>query len=855
MTGWLLMALAVFAVARRGPGAGGERAFTTMLAYTLDPEVRFAVSSGEDQVKLVTWLATTDAWPEDVRVTSPYALDVRLEGPGGELLREQRVWVTTRRSSVEDESGVLAPTAWLAEGDARLSEERLVLVDLKGLVPAGGRVIVRPGDVPEGARVLLVAFHRGERDALARVRLDHGDGAAFREEAAEDLAAPEWDALPATWRANLTERVWERLGALPVAGGVVPTTRVFSTFEHAEWSRAPADGILLPPGGAAAWNVMGRVTFAAEWRDAYGGPASGVDGYARIVHADGSVEARPLPAGGRIGPWSFDEPLVSVQIALADDEVPRRISARTTSAAPDRSWGDPPRPAPDAEGVQEVGPDLRSIELYRVGGGLAPLRFVVERGEVVRLHVRPRLPAGPLPAFAPPVAEAPRAVHLEARDATGRLLQQWDDEVAAVPSPFERYTQVDTPASARVSVGEARTLVLPIGTTTLFVTASDLVDVTLRVAEPVDLAEQVEPGYALPPDATVETLFVPRARDGWRARAPQDIEALAAADRVVRVDAQVRLAPDADAEVGGTDGPDVPEPGDVSAVSGVSDVSDVSGVSGVSGVSDVSDVTGASVGGVPTRPWWPLPLSGPFQFVAEASTAPAPEGNAPGARVRLGAEPTPVTVPPDGRLRVDYRVPVSEVGTAAHLRLGDEERVVPLQTAAGALELGGLPPGPLTVAADTPGLFLARSPGAPAWRVRRVWPLVAGRVITVDLPGGEGAIGLHVYLPEGESGWISWTLEDVADSPPGIYTRITDRRGFVPLQPSARTADPLSFSEEPLVLAAPVRVRLGDDVGRGRGRLTVSLEGTAASGWIRATSTWPDAEDEGVHHWTRGTPN
>lgn len=811
LLGWLALALGVWALVRAGGSAERDQVgHETLLTYPLDPDVRFALSAGEAEVKLVTWLVTQDAWTEDPRVMLPFALDLRVEGPTGEEVEARRVWVSTRRAVEIDEEGVRLPTAALPKAPGRVSEDRLVRIELEGKVPQGGTLRVRAAAAPPGAQVLVVAFRRLPRAEVARLRLLHGDAGEFREEAVEELAAFDWDSLPASWRATLARDRWERLGGLPEAGGLLPTVRLSTGFAHTQWAQVPAEGFLLPPGGAAAFNLTGAATFEADWRDAWGRPVAPVASTVRVVHADGTIETHAAAPADHVGPLQVDDDVVSVQIALDPASEPRLLRARVHG---DATWGDPPRLRPDDAGVQAVGPDVRSLELYRAGPGWPALRYPVRRGELLRLQLRPRLDPAPLHGFDPPPAEAARSAHLQFLDEGGKVLAEFDTSVAAVPSAFERYTQVDTPATARVSDADVRLVVPPVDAAELRVDAYAPVDVSLRVAESRDLVAQWEPRYELPPDEAVNALYVPMARDRWRARAPHDVETLAETGRVVRMDAQVRLEPEA---------PD-PDPADV----------------------PTDDVA--------SRPWFPLPIGGPFELLAEAArTDAAPTDDAPGARVRLGSDERSVIVPADGRLEIDYRV--ATAGRPVRVWTGGSVRTLTPPTAGGVFQLGPLSPGSTRVLVEGAGLFLARSTGNPAWRVRRAWAVQPGKVLGIDFPGGAGGVILHTWLAAGQSAWLSWTVEDVPPSPPGLYTRITERHGLVELRPTATTAEPLSFAGAPLVAAAPVRIPLGEDVGGQRGRITVSLEGARAPAWLRASATWPPAVADATSHWTRGAP-
>jgi len=499
-----------------------------------------------------------------------------------------------------------------------------------------------------------------------------------------------------------------------------------------------------------------------------------------------------------------------------------------------------------------VSPDIRTLELFRTGPDRPPLVFPVEQdGELLRLSIRPRMDAGALPAFGlswdpeqnttdelPPQAGAPVALTVRALAADGKELGTWQALVPSVPSSFERYSQADDPGSARCAEPEDRFLIPPVGAARLEVTASAVADVGLRVFQadnpPMALARAYELPALLAPPARAPTVtrlpvwaagrppeahgfkvarYEPYAQDPWRARSPLDQDELMAEDRMVRVDAQVRLEPFGAwmfDEAWMSDQPlPVPE-----------------------------EETPAQA---PALERHALDLEGPYELVVEPDRD---DRHAAGARTLLSTRPSRVQVKPSGRLDIDYRVAASEAGRSLNVKVDGVVSSHRLLSSAGRLRLAGLQPGDHQVSVDAAGTFLARSLGERPWQVRRVIRLSPDSPVTIAVPGSEGSLAIYSY---GADAWLDWQLQggNVARRP-GLLDQATPRSGRLHLRPEGGEARPLSFAAADIARLSPLLLHIGPDAGSQPMTLELRLTGTEEPVWIRATASWARGASAGA---------
>lgn len=753
-------------------------------AYDLEEPVAFTLQPEEREIKVVTWLLTRDTAPVDPRAGLPYAVLAEELDADGAVVRSERSWTVARAERWEDESGKLLRTAWIPdEADTRVHAARVVRIRPTDAARRGGSLRLSAVATPPGGRVVAIVYRLGERTLAGQIRLRRGDAAEFRADVAEDVGATGWDALPEGWRENAAAVRWDRLGALSTGTGLIPTTRLARATRVEGETRTEAVGLFLPAGGAATWTLLGPVQFGGSWAAPDGSPVA-TRGKARIVHGDGRVDEHTLE-GATFGPWTLDG-AAAVSLASAPTEDVRWV--RSWISGEGSTWGAPPERADDA-GRTWISPDLRSEQLFRAGPD-APLELDVASGEVLRLGLRPPLPPGPLGGLDPAGPSRGPKVALTALDASGTELGTWTVTTWSAPSAFERYTQGDGPATARVSDETSVNFRVPNGATRLVIRPADVVDVSAEVG--TDASGVPHPAYDPLPIAGFVASFAPHLQEAWRARAPRDVEALALAGRVVRIDGQVRLE---------------------------------------------ADEHPARM-----RLAHSLPLPGAFDLVAEARLA-----GASGNRVRLGARAATVQVPPSGRLRLDYRVAASEVGGTASVTIAGQSVSPALLATAGELRLDGLPPGPVSATIATPGLFLARAAGSTPWQTWRVRRLDAGERLTFRVPPGH-ELAVTPYLPpSGRAGTLTWHVEPSQTLPAGVFVAATDPDGTAPIEADGREALPLSFAGPPLQRGRELRVPVGDDVGTGGATVTVTLNGAGGPVWVRARGTWTAGERASTH--------
>lgn len=812
VSGWLAVLFAVVAlmVRTRAPEAAADERYA-ILSYPLGEQgLKFAMEGDEEALRVVMW-AATDRWRHflDTRHTRPYAFEARLVSADGRELWSQATWVRARRA-VEFRDGVIRTPTWLTGRPSVISEDRLHHLEVADYLDGDATFELRPVHVPDDLSIYAIVFRDGRRDPFQALRARRvGDPDMARR--VERMGPWRLGELPKSWRERVSDEVWERLGALPTdARGVTPTRDLYTRFQRIPWEDAPAMASAVAPGGAMAFNTEGEVDLDFEWWLEDGSAPSRVDSYVRTVGS--GTDEREIRHASHIGPVRVSDAVSSVQIALhPDTDGPRLLRVRGTGLEIDRSYGDPPR-RENRDGSQWLAPDFRNIEAYRVGPGLRPVVFRLEPEERFRVTMRRRMPPAPLPAFwpPPPVRDGSRVL-FEALDAEGVVLDRYDVELAPVPSAFERYTEPEHGAAARVAEPEVRYLVPPEGARWLRASGNASVDVNLRVTTDHEPPPILHPSYRLPEDSALSMTYEPLVRDRWHQRGAVQIEALMREERLIRIDAQVRpKGPDDGAEHGDL------HPGVAMEKRSLS-------------------------------------LPRPFELFAEEDR----DGlAAAGARLAVSAVPRPVRVGSEGRLHLDYRVPDGLVGSPIPVEVDGKSYEVILPTAGGRLRIDGLAPGTHDVAVRGGGVFMAPTTGAGGWQVRKVYRLSPGEVLSVPVPPGEQELSVFAYAEGRDDLLLHWEVVPDSSVNAGLFRTLTIRSGMVAATPlRGRQLRTMSMVQPPgLAPLEPLYLTLYGDVTQSGAtvRLWVSPGVTA---YVRLLATWGVAGVEPERHWPLSRPH
>ena len=800
---WIGVAAVVALVALlvRGERAAlTETALEKLLAYPLRGPLLFALEASETEVRLATWLSSPVEPLADPRRSEVYAVGLKLKDPDGAVVQAQEVWLPTVRSWLMLDRA-LRPQRLIGDTRRELWDDRSTRIALDGLLPRGGVLEVTPRHVPRGAEVLLVAHRRtpsDPMDVLRKLRRQELDRA-------EPIAPWPVSRMPKAWQSNLAAATWERMGALPPrTGGIPPTVRLETHFDHLPSVDAPTLGSPVPPGGALVWLLDGETTFAATLSDQPFGPPAG-EGTARVRPANGPERLVSI-RDGRVGPLDIRGPTEVTVVPAATGRV--WVAATTQGGPPDRAIGVPPRLAVD--GLRQlVAADLREVVAWRALPN-DPLVFAIAPDELAEFTVRCPMPGAERPALAEGTPGAPVTVTWVAADDAGGELGRWSEAFAPVPSAFERYVRGADALEVPVSEPFVRALRVPAGTARLTLWADAPIDVSLGVTSDPDLEPVLPPDYTLPDDALYALRYEPHVSKPWHGRSPQGPEGLAQAGRAMAIDAQVRFAPKAPAPTDpATDEPDR--------------------------------------GGEPGRVRHPLALGGPFELLAEAAL-PATD-----AAVRVGPWPTALTPPPSGRIDLRWRVAADAIGRTVAFRIGDRVTPLPLTAGSGAARVDAGGTAPVTVSidgADPDDLFLVAGAGPNTWRVRRVWTVPDGGELRIPIPAGAGSLSVYTYrsVPVGR---IRWVVEGDGPAVPGLYERVRAQSGAVSARWGGRPdALPLSYQGAPEAAMPPITLRR--EAGAPAATLVLRPEG-AGTIRVRALASWAPPPAEPASHARQST--
>ncbi|MCB9691496.1 MAG: hypothetical protein H6736_06760 [Alphaproteobacteria bacterium] len=393
--------------------------------------------TGGTAVRVQMWLETPAAWATDPRATHPVQLGWRAFDLAGEELASGAPWTSSRAGWAlpEQPDDPLLPVAVGPRYDRQVADPRTFEVDVP---EATARLELTALHLPPGGRALVVAFEEGTRDTVDQVRFVVGADAERAEKAAARMGPWGWDEMPLDWRQRASRSLWRRLASVSQADRPV---RVASADAWLPMDDAAALGFAVPPGGAAAYNLEGEVVFDARWTAPDGREPRPTRTWLEVV-GEGLGEVKDLGRVTEVGPLTFPPGTREVRIARDpfDEEGPTLLRASTTGPMRDRAWGDPPRLELEG-GTQRLGPDLTGLIYWRADAG-RPLLFGLPADHEIRVVARPRLPPGRLPGLGPAEPEPSGAVVLER---VGRDRWTRDLPIAAIASPYERYTQGDDP--------------------------------------------------------------------------------------------------------------------------------------------------------------------------------------------------------------------------------------------------------------------------------------------------------------------------------------------------------------------------------------------------------------------------
>ncbi len=835
--GWLTVIVGVaFLLLARPTLDDGAIARDRLITYRVEDGLTFALSPDEEQVKFISWLVPPTHQAPDTRRSWPYRVEAIVRDVAGKEVESQQFWIRGRMGWIErlDTHAFEAPSRFEADDSLTIwpnrstrppediCDDRLTLLDVHGLVPHGGTIEIHPLDVPEGGRLVGIAFERSRRSDVDQAREASRKGSTVLARAAARLGPFDFLEYSEDWRMNLAEFEWRRLSALNDGIDRNEPRRVEAAFERLPFEDVAAVAWPLWPGGVASFNLEGKASIAFQW---WKTDASGVVNSAalmRIVHNNRAPDApTTIDKTSSFGPFEVDGGVNTVEVALPPDAPgPLLLRATTTGAEVDRAFGDPPRRAyPD--GVQAVAPDLRSVVPWRTGPGLSPLYYNLNPGELVQVTARQRLAPGLLAAFDVPALETGVSVVVEALDPADKVIRSWTRILTPMASAWERYTEQDDPSTARVSEPERVWFEPAPGMAGLRISATGLVDVDMEVKLP--LPEIVAREYDLPSDTDphVSVDWEPHRDTPWQARNPRGAEGLFEEHRQVRIDGQVRLdwRPDE---------PVVPAP--ITVPPG-----------GVPGIVHVPAVVVVP----PARHYEPLPVPAPFELVAR----PAGNGGGEGGAVsHLGRDASTVVIGDDGALEVEYRVAAALVGKTATFKVGGQPWNPLLESTSGTLRLEGLNPGSVHVGVSTVGTFLARAVGSDAWSIRKLRPLKPGATLHITLPEGAGQVLVDTYSTAGVA--LTWDLQDERQE--GLLEHPPERGGVARLA-ARRPASALSFESPTLQQLDPLVI----ERGVARGELSISytaLPGSAGQPlYIRILAEkGGTAPTDPTRHWRTG---
>ncbi len=811
LLGWLvvgtLVALLTMAQLEKEREPPGMRE----MYYALAPgqEINIRLLSDEPRIRILAHLETMDPGVEDETLTWLYGLEIGITPTDGETFTREH-WTRSRRTILPDGTRALHSPYQ----DRVVTDSRIVEIEPGHLLPKGGMLTLRPLLEQADQRLLLRVYRERGTQPLEQTRLF---GSPEKQLVRTEGVYPfEWDNLEPTERASVMGWIRERLHAETQTAESVPLHRL------APPSPAPtatSEGFLLASGGSTALNLRGPCTLNVATELAAAAPGQHTKGVPlETALVDASYRSFPIE-DDELSAFRWDIPpgaLWSIRWTNPWDQ-PDVLMRFTLSPPAGRSWGEPP----GAGGEQPQAPELRRLAHFRADRGLSPIEIPVATGGdwgSLRVDARPappqawidrvlagEAPNAPLDPDDPDSVLDPEPVTVTyaSYDEDGALLGTGSFEASFEHAPFESWVEGTVPW---VSEETQIHLFHPFEATSLAFTADGPVD--LRFLVPIENEPERHEQYALPDGWTGR--YAPWELAPYVSLAPTNTQQLIEQQRLTRIDATVRIEPSQRSAGYRALTTDLLLP---------------------EGELPSFPLMERFRNGAPWEPWHRTQLSGV----------------------------TELTIPEDGELTIDYRVPASMTGQAVTLSCGARTHQLRLPAAAGVLRFAGLEPGRQDCALQAPeGSFLARAPGdGDRWTRRQVYRADA-TTLELSVPSnssGKTVVYLRPYTP-------SWA------EPPVILTELDGGRprrhggtstvlskGTRRVQPArtgrlARLED-AEFGD--MVAWEGVRLVLGDDLVPGAHRITVRVEDTPRPFpvYLRFESTTGSSEETPPEHWAR----
>lgn len=831
----VIVSLGALLLIARLAGDGGDRREQTetmpegkpRLFYELEPEDRLslALAPEVERVKLIVLRQLPPGTGGGPEARYTYGLTATLLDARGQEVWRTPVWFESRVTWSEPVGPGETPLAraWLPSGEGVLTDERVIELDLSPVRGAGGELVL---EAAAGAHdpVLVRPYRRapGEEDAGGLFRWPVVEE-RHRQRLAERAGSTLFSELDPSEQEALSRFRWQRMEASGARGRDYVAARVILTGYRRDEAERPAPGTpggpgvhALEPGQAVAFNLRGpaRLELLVEPE----GRAGGASAQVVTVSQGGRVTRSALQLDGvpRAGSeQSLTEGEV-VSLALVNDGS-ARLSARVLADGVEGLLFGRTSAVFDASaGRYLLIPDTRVSAMYRTTGRARPVEYEL-RGEADdRIRVEARSVDG-----------AGAGLQLELLDGRGEVLSTGRLDCPAGRVAWEE-TRGEGPAGvpARVElwVGEARRLRL---------WSDRPVDVSVSVPLASDFAPgRPDPTYALElTDARLRS--EPLAWRRWGRILPEGVRELREAGRQIDLVGQVRIEPTA-----------AEQPADLAALLG-----------------------------------WPSPTA------RAREVAWLPEGAPPGHRLlerwtrRAGPWPAGAwtQLPPGRPIRLQR--PTGGAGDDLRLRLwlderepaaadatlwADDRRLARLPVGASAVEttVGPLPAGEPSIRLDTDSDGLTalvdwpparRGQATGLYRQRTVFRLERGS-LRATLPVGEdGRTVLYVlaYREPGQRlGRVAVRVE--GDRPVGVpFERTTPVELSGPLVAAGGEAGFLADrAGARLVPVEPIRIPLGDDLGRGRAEVVVRRLDGEGPLWVRLVASGPEAaEPDGGDQW------